>query len=114
MSTRFAIFAFFILMSGSLLGGIFDAQGPSGGRINEIVQFQIFRQAEINFPLLPALRFPVPNTAWFSSMAGLITWNFSFFEGSLNYLRWMIWLPLTFGFIVSLLLSLFSSRLMRG
>lgn len=84
--------------------------------LSGLVDGVLFGQSDLNVALsMQVLEFkqvffipiPVPSLDWFNSMFNLSTWNFSFFSGNAQWLRWFIGLPilgaLAWGFITTVL-----------
>lgn len=111
ISAIFAAACFFVWFSLALVGGIYDLQGV-GGPFNTIVQFQIFREAQVDLLFL-SLKFPVPNTEWLKALGNFALLNSSLFEGWANYIRIGLPLALMFGFIFGIIITLFSAILSR-
>ena len=113
MSANFMAFCFFAWLAGAILGGVYDGLGVTDTSFNTIVQFDIFKEFEVDLPILSPIKFPVPNLGWFKAVGGLLIWDSSLWAGWANYIRAVLLLSLAFGFIGSLLMTLFSSRVAR-
>ena len=113
MGPLFLAFTFFSWLIITVLGGIYDAQGTETSVMNQIVTFQIFREQEASLGGLLSFTFPVPNLTWFRAVGQALIWDVSWWAGWAQYIRIPLLLSLTFGFVGSLMLSVFSSRLIR-
>lgn len=80
--------------------------------LNAMAQFSIFREAQLDLLFL-SFTFPVPNTAWFSALGDLLTWNQGLFEGWANWIRLSGPQALSVAIIATLVIVLFSAILTR-
>ena len=68
-----------------------------------ITSFSVLKWQEL-FGVIPI---PLPNTEYFDVLIKMGTWDFSFFSGNWEYVRWIIFMPITamlvFGLMVFLL-----------
>lgn len=97
MSVQMWMFLCFVFTSLTILGGFLDMQtasSPELSALNNILQFQVITNREFRV-FFWDLQAPLPNLSFFSDLASLLTWRFRFFQGDLNLLRWLVWLPLT-------------------
>ena len=108
MGVRWWMFLMSVFISLTILGGIFDEQvtnlDDADTDLSAVLQLRILRFTNIN---LGFARFdaPIPNTQFFGSLAALAVWDFNFFSGDLNIVRWVVWLPLTAGLFFTAVLQ---------
>lgn len=93
----FFTFVFFVV---TLLGGFLDMAFSSAelGALERVLQMKVFSMREFDV-LFFDFTLPVPNMSWLTDLSKLMTWNFSFFSGDLNIVRWMVWLTITGGLV---------------
>jgi hypothetical protein len=113
MTTRFMAFSFFAWFIGGMLGAVYEGTTLDGGAYDALLQFQVFRQFEVNLPLVASLSFPLPNPDYFTDLMSALTWNSSLWADWASYLRVLILMSLSFAFGLPLLMSFFGARLSR-
>ncbi len=99
---RFWMFITSVFLILTIMGGVFDESivdlDDDDTALNKVMQLTVFSFKGFEIGGIP-IKAPVPNTSFFAAATSLGTWNFNFFEGDLNIVRWMLWLPLTAGVI---------------
>lgn len=98
MGVSLWMYASFIWISVTLLGGFMDMQYSNSAdhqsALNTIIQLKVFNFWEFSlFGIEIAV--PWPNMSFFTSMVSLMSWDFAFLKGNLNVVRWIIFMPLT-------------------
>ncbi len=114
MSSTWVTFLFIIWGVGAMVSAIYDGVSSfDDSNFNAIMQFDIFREADINI-LITHIRFPIPNFEWFSSILGLIVWDSSLWSGWANYIRILVPLSFSAGLLVPLVVQLLFGRISRS
>ena len=98
MGVSLWMYASFIWISVTLLGGFMDMQYSNSAdhqsALNTIIQLKVFNFWEFSlFGIEIAV--PWPNMSFFTSMVSLMSWDFAFLKGDLNVVRWIIFMPFT-------------------
>jgi len=104
MPMKYVAFFVFIWIVGSLMGAVLE-QGYLGptetNQINAVLSFQI-----LTTPVSGQgyVELPKPNTAFFSGLWQMATFNFKFLQGEWLILKWIIFGPLiamvTYAFVL--------------
>ena len=64
------------------------------GDLNDVIHVKVFEMREFDV-MFVEFQAPVPNLDFFTGLGKLLTWDYSFFEGDLNIIRWIVFMPLT-------------------
>ena len=64
------------------------------GTIEQVIQLKVFRLTDFSLGGFD-MQAPIPNGAFWGSIAALATWDYRFFSGDMNIVRWIVWVPLT-------------------
>lgn len=107
-----ALILVFLYFAGAFYGGFYDGLGTDVSALEAIMQFDIFRDAEVDL-FITSFRFPIPNFAYFGAWGDLLTWNSSLWTGWASYVRVAFLGGITAGVVLSLLIALFSGFLSR-
>ena len=89
----------FLYVIFTITGGFIDEatqHTASATALNQVLQFKVFTMKEFDV-LFFDFSAPVPNVSFFTDFASLMLWDFSFFRGDLNLVRWIVLAPITFG-----------------
>lgn len=99
MGVSFWMWLGFLYVIFTLVGGFVDeatAHTASSTALNQVLQFKVFSMKEFDV-LFFDFSAPVPNGSFFTDFALLMLWDFSFFRGDLNIVRWIVLAPITMG-----------------
>lgn len=103
-------YIFYLYVILNLVLGILDSTvlGASGAASNLDIftQFSIVDVKDVNGPFGLQFTMPVPNVAFFGSIAGLLSFDYSFFNGDMNIIRIIFLIPLSIAVGVMLLVSI--------
>lgn len=111
MSNLFITFLFVTWGIGALIAGVYDAiDSPSTSNFSNLVQFNVLSERDIGFAGVTAFTISLPNPQWFGSILGLIVWDSSLWGGWANYIRILVPLAFSFGFIAPIIISLIPGR----
>ena len=91
MGSSLWMYVAFLFISMTLLGGFLEMQYSTSEdhqrAMNTIIQMKVFTFWE--FALFgQEMSVPWPNTQFFTSIVDLMLWDFEFFKGNLNIVRW--------------------------
>ena len=81
----------FLFISMTLLGGFLEMQYSTSedhqSAMNTIIQMKVFTFWEFSL-FGQDISLPWPNTQFFTSIVNMMLWDFEFFKGNLNIIRW--------------------------
>jgi len=107
MSAKQFTWALFSWLLAVFISGVVDGSLTGASDLDVVLSLRIFEMKQVLFFSVPWLHMD-----WVSSLWSLATWNFSWFAGSLQWLRWFLGLAmmgtLVYGFATSLLPVLIS------
>ena len=72
--------------------------------INVITSFNILEWTEL-FGVIPI---PMFNMYYFETFLTMASWDFAFFSGTMEYVRWIIFMPITAMFVFGIMILLIS------
>ena len=92
MGVSLWMYVTFIWISMTLLGGFMDmaysTTEENQSAMNTIIQMKVFKFWEFE-PFGNQIAVPWPNLSFFTSMVTLMLWDYEFFKGDLNIIRWL-------------------------
>ena len=73
--------------------------------LNELAQFNIFEMKEFGV-LFMKLSAPIPNLSYFTNIVSILFWDFPFFSGDMNAIRWILFVPLSLAMVGVIIVSI--------
>lgn len=91
MGSSLWMYVAFLFISMTLLGGFLEMQYATSedhqSAMNTIIQMKVFTFWEFSL-FGQDISLPWPNTQFFTSIVNMMLWDFEFFKGNLNIIRW--------------------------
>lgn len=104
MSPKWIIFLTTLWIIGSILGLALEGAYP-GGEEQNVFNTLANSKALQATTLFGAVAGAFSDLSFFTALGSVLIWDFSFWDGTLEIVRWIIFLPITIGIVGSLLLA---------
>lgn len=106
MSPKWIIFVVMLYGFGTLFGLILEGAFPGGeatGVLNTLINSKVLTATTLFGKLTAA----ATDLAFWGAIINMLFWNFSFWQGPLALVKWLLFLPISAGVVIALALAVF-------